>query len=151
MFICQQLLLCVRPYGKHFTYINSFHHYTNAEWWYYYYYSHFTNEETEAQLPTTFQLQSAAFYHACHIYSSHYHLGGYINLNFILTTYINIYHILTYNFNNYNNNSYIYIFAAPHGLQDLSSLMRDRTRAMAVEAQNPNHQATRGLPSYPYF
>ena len=29
--------------------------------------------------------------------------------------------------------------AVPHGLPDLYSPTRDRTRAMAVKAQNPNH------------
>ena len=33
---------------------------------------------------------------------------------------------------------YLFILAVPRGLQDLSSMTRDWTRATAVKAQNPN-------------
>ena len=58
-FICQQLLLCARPYSKHFTF-NSFHPCNNSRQWYCYY-SHFADQETEAQFPKILQLQSALF------------------------------------------------------------------------------------------
>lgn len=34
---------------------------------------------------------------------------------------------------------YVFILAVTHGLQYLSSLIRDWTRAIAVKASNPNH------------
>ena len=36
--------------------------------------------------------------------------------------------------------------AAPRGLRDLSSPIRDRTWAMAVKAQSPNHWTAREFP-----
>ena len=40
----------------------------------------------------------------------------------------------------------IFFLAVPCGMQDVSSLTRDRTRATAVKAQNPNHSKRRELP-----
>ena len=42
---------------------------------------------------------------------------------------------------------YFFLLAAPLGLQDLISLTRDRTHALAVKAQNPNHWNCQGIPS----
>ena len=41
----------------------------------------------------------------------------------------------------------MYLFTSgPRGLWDLSSQTRDWTRATAVKAQNPNHEATMEFP-----
>ena len=37
------------------------------------------------------------------------------------------------------NIAFFFFFAMPHGLRDLSSPPRDRTWALGVEAQSPNH------------
>ena len=45
--------------------------------------------------------------------------------------------------------SFIYVFiflAMPHGLQDLGSPTRDRTRATAVKAPSPKHWTAREVP-----
>ena len=46
---------------------------------------------------------------------------------------------------------FFFFFAAPPGLQDLSSLTKDRTQAPAVKAWSPNHWTTREFPGTPNF
>lgn len=41
---------------------------------------------------------------------------------------------------------HLFPLAVPNGLQDLSFLTRDLSHAPAVEAQSPNHWASRGVP-----
>ena len=47
--------------------------------------------------------------------------------------------------------SLFFSFTMWHGLQDLSSLTRDRTRTTGVREPSPNHWTSRALPGCPHF